>query len=98
MKVLIIGDKPNIDLLDLNIFKKENKNIEFITAEENITSKKDDIIFIMKELKNYSFFGKKNLFLENKININKKDFSFISFDSLEVNINKIKFLINIYLN
>jgi len=98
MNVIIIGNKKDTDLIDIQNFKKNYPEDNFIISEDtNIEEDKNNLLIIMKELNNYNLKGKKSLFLENEIE-HPRNFFLVSFDTIDVNINKIKLLIDIFLS
>ena len=97
MNGIIIGNKSDTDLINIENFKKEYPNVTFTVTEEIIESKKSNLVIIMKELEDYSIKGKKSLFLTKEVE-HPSNFFIISFDTIDVNISKIKHLIDIFLS
>ena len=97
MNVLIIGNKEDTNLLGIENIKKNYPAINFIISEGIVESNKEDLVIIMKELDDYTIKGKKSLFLRDEIEY-VNNFFLISFDTIDVNINKIKLLIDIFLD
>jgi len=97
MNVIIIGNKEDTTLIKIDKFKKNYPDINFTISEEIVSSTKDDLIIIMKELNEYSMPGKKSIFLESEIDVGN-NFFLKSFDKIDININKIKLLIDIFLD
>jgi len=97
MNVIIIGNKDDTKLIKIDKFRKTYPDIEFTISEDTVPSTKDDLIIIMKELNEYNIPGKKSIFLESEIDVGN-NFFLKSFDKIDVNINKIKLLIDIFLD
>jgi len=98
MNVIIIGNKKDTDLINLTNLKKNYPDVGFIISEDTLeNTDKNNLIIIMKELESYDIKGKKSLFLETEID-HPKNFFLVSFDTVDVNVNKIKLLIDIFLS
>ena len=99
MTIYIIADTEKINLLDINSIMKKYPNNEFtLSSDLPETSTKNDLLIFMKDFKSYNNIkGNKSLFLNQKVNLGNEHFIITSFNSDEINIHKIKLLLNIFL-
>lgn len=97
MKVIFISDSDFMNELNLDKIKKNYPDVEFSVANNLVESSKNDLIIFTKELESYAMNGKRSLFLENPIEL-KDNFFIVSFKDRETNIEKIRFLLDIFLD